>query len=180
MNPPAYLRSSLTESISTAFWQALPTDFDPTETREWLDGFELPVREGGVDRGTCILPRLLDETRAFQVPLIRARAASCSVRPLGARPRRSRVCGTKTAPACCRRPRYRTAVLMTRLAPMCSRPPSRKAVRQIFEVDRFHVTVAAPAAPAALASAGILDSGRVAEAIPQYALDAGPGAPWLL
>ena len=70
MNSPTELaRSPLAESISAAFWRVMPTDLDPIETREWLDGFGSLVREGGVDRGTYILRRLLDQARASQVPL---------------------------------------------------------------------------------------------------------------
>ncbi len=55
--------------MSAAFWRVMPTDLDPIETREWLAGFETLVRESGVDRGTYILRRLLDQARATQVPL---------------------------------------------------------------------------------------------------------------
>ena len=69
MNSPAALSPSSAESISAAFWRVMPTDLDPIETREWLDGFGSLVREGGVDRGNYILRRLLDHARASQVPL---------------------------------------------------------------------------------------------------------------
>ena len=58
-----------TDSISAAFWRVMPSDADPLETREWLDGFATLVREGGVDRGTYMLRRLLDAARSQRVPL---------------------------------------------------------------------------------------------------------------
>ena len=69
MNSPAAPSLPLAESTSAEFWRVMPTDLDPIETREWLDGFESLVREGGVDRGTYILRRLLDQARASQIPL---------------------------------------------------------------------------------------------------------------
>ena len=54
---------------SAAFWRVIPTDADPAETREWLEGFQTLVRHEGTERGTYLLRRLLDEARRLRVPL---------------------------------------------------------------------------------------------------------------
>jgi pyruvate dehydrogenase E1 component len=54
---------------SSAFWRVIPTDADPAETREWLEGFQTLVRHEGTERGTYLLRRLLDEARRLRVPL---------------------------------------------------------------------------------------------------------------
>ena len=56
-------------AISVAFWRVIPADADPTETREWLEGFQALVRSAGTERGTYVLRRLLDEARRLRVPL---------------------------------------------------------------------------------------------------------------
>ena len=60
--------TDLSDSAS-AFWRVIPADRDPAETREWLDAFESLVREGGAERATFILRKLLDEARARRVKL---------------------------------------------------------------------------------------------------------------
>jgi pyruvate dehydrogenase E1 component len=55
------------------------------------------------------------------------------------------------------------------------RSDTRKALRRFFEVDRFHIAVAALDA---LARAG--QPSRVAEAIARYGIDADRAAPWLV
>src|SRR5206468_12161417 len=57
------------------------------------------------------------------------------------------------------------------------RSGTREAVRRFFEVDRFHVAVAALDA---LAGAGVVQHERVADAMSRYRLDAGAGCPWQL
>jgi pyruvate dehydrogenase E1 component len=54
---------------SSAFWRVIPTDADPAETREWLEGFQTLVRHEGTERGTYLLRRLLDEARRLRVSL---------------------------------------------------------------------------------------------------------------
>ncbi len=56
-------------AMSAAFWRVIPADADPTETREWLEGFQALVRSAGTERGTYVLRRLLDEARRLRVPL---------------------------------------------------------------------------------------------------------------
>jgi len=56
-------------AYSAATWRVMPPDADPAETAEWLEAFATLVREGGGERGTYILRRLLDAARAQQVPL---------------------------------------------------------------------------------------------------------------
>jgi pyruvate dehydrogenase E1 component len=51
------------------FWRVLPPDADPVETREWLDAFASVVRDGGAERGTYLLRRLLDAARLARVPV---------------------------------------------------------------------------------------------------------------
>ncbi|HSN92126.1 MAG TPA: pyruvate dehydrogenase (acetyl-transferring), homodimeric type, partial [Anaeromyxobacteraceae bacterium] len=55
------------------------------------------------------------------------------------------------------------------------RSDTREKLRRFFEVDRFHVTVAALKA---LADEGALPAGRVAEAIRKYGIDPKKPAPW--
>jgi len=55
------------------------------------------------------------------------------------------------------------------------RSDSRANLRKFFEVDRYHVAVAALSA---LAREGKVDAARVAEAITRYGIDAGKLAPW--
>ena len=57
------------------------------------------------------------------------------------------------------------------------RSDTRAALRRFFEVDRFHVAVAALDA---LARAGVVAREVVAQAISRYAIDAEAGAPWQL
>ena len=57
------------------------------------------------------------------------------------------------------------------------RSGTREAVRRFFEVDRFHMAVAALDA---LASADVVQCERVADAISRYGLDAGVGCLWQL
>ncbi len=65
MNP-----SDITPSAqSAAVWRVIPTDADPIETREWLDGFQTLVQNAGTERGTYLLRRLLDEARRLRGPL---------------------------------------------------------------------------------------------------------------
>jgi pyruvate dehydrogenase E1 component len=51
----------------------------------------------------------------------------------------------------------------------------RRKLRRFFEVDRWHVTVAALKA---LADDGVVKPGVVADAISKYGLDAERAAPW--
>jgi pyruvate dehydrogenase E1 component len=55
------------------------------------------------------------------------------------------------------------------------RSDTRENLRQFFEVDRWHVTVAALKA---LADDGSLDAATVAKAVKQYGLDPDKPAPW--
>ena len=55
------------------------------------------------------------------------------------------------------------------------RSDTRVALRAFFEVDRFHIALAALEA---LARSGVVDRGLVAQAIERYALDAQSRAPW--
>jgi len=55
------------------------------------------------------------------------------------------------------------------------RSDTRVALRAFFEVDRFHIALAALEA---LARSGAVDRGLVAQAIERYALDAQSRAPW--
>jgi len=55
------------------------------------------------------------------------------------------------------------------------RSDSRAALRRFFEVDRYHIAVAALHA---LAQAGVVTFDLVAEAINKYELDAELSAPW--
>jgi pyruvate dehydrogenase E1 component len=55
------------------------------------------------------------------------------------------------------------------------RSDSRQQLRKFFEVDRYHVAVAALSA---LAKEGKIERARVAEAIARYGIDANKPAPW--
>jgi pyruvate dehydrogenase E1 component len=55
------------------------------------------------------------------------------------------------------------------------RSDTREKLRRFFEVDRFHVAVAALKA---LADEGAIPAGRVAEAIRKYGIDPAKPAPW--
>jgi pyruvate dehydrogenase E1 component len=55
------------------------------------------------------------------------------------------------------------------------RSDTREKLRGFFEVDRWHVTVAALKA---LADDGVLDAATVAKAVAKYALDPAKPAPW--
>ena len=55
------------------------------------------------------------------------------------------------------------------------RSDTREKLRSFFEVDRFHVAVAALKA---LADDGALPAKKVAEAIEKYGVDANRPAPW--
>ena len=55
------------------------------------------------------------------------------------------------------------------------RSDTREKLRHFFEVDRFHVTLAALKA---LADEGTLPATKVAEAIKKYNLDPNKPAPW--
>lgn len=57
------------------------------------------------------------------------------------------------------------------------RSGTRQAVRRFFEVDRFHVAVAALEAPA---RAGVVEHELLTQALSGYELAAGAGAPWKL
>jgi pyruvate dehydrogenase E1 component len=56
------------------------------------------------------------------------------------------------------------------------RSDTRSNLRKFFEVDRFHITVAALKS---LADLGELEGGKVAEAIAKYHINADVTAPWL-
>jgi pyruvate dehydrogenase E1 component len=55
------------------------------------------------------------------------------------------------------------------------RSDTREKLRRFFEVDRFHVVVAALKA---LSDEGALPAGRVTEAIRKYGIDPKKPAPW--
>ena len=55
------------------------------------------------------------------------------------------------------------------------RSDTREKLRRFFEVDRWHVTVAALKA---LADDGAIPAAKVAEAVRKYALDPARPAPW--
>ena len=56
------------------------------------------------------------------------------------------------------------------------RSDSRESLRKFFEVDRYHVALAALSA---LAQEGKIDTARVAEAITRYGIDSNKPASWL-
>jgi pyruvate dehydrogenase E1 component len=68
-NLPAATSADVTADPAAPFWRVLPPDADPTETREWLDAFASVVRDGGAERGTYLLRRLLDAARLARVPV---------------------------------------------------------------------------------------------------------------
>jgi len=57
------------------------------------------------------------------------------------------------------------------------RSDTREKLRRFFEVDRFHVTIAALKA---LADEGALPAAKVDEAIQKYGVDANHPAPWTI
>jgi pyruvate dehydrogenase E1 component len=61
--------TNLSDFISSAFWRVNPPDADPTETREWLEAFDVLVETEGRERATFLLRKLLDHARARRVPL---------------------------------------------------------------------------------------------------------------
>jgi pyruvate dehydrogenase E1 component len=61
--------TDLADIVSSAFWRVNPPDADPTETREWLDAFDVLVETEGRERATFLLRKLLDHARARRVPL---------------------------------------------------------------------------------------------------------------
>jgi pyruvate dehydrogenase E1 component len=61
--------TDLADIVSSAFWRVNPPDADPTETREWLEAFDMLVETEGRERATFLLRKLLDHARARRVPL---------------------------------------------------------------------------------------------------------------
>ena len=51
--------TNLSDFISSAFWRVNPPDADPTETREWLDAFDVLVETEGRERATFLQGKLL-------------------------------------------------------------------------------------------------------------------------
>jgi pyruvate dehydrogenase complex dehydrogenase (E1) component len=156
-------------------------DVDPVETREWIDAFDAVIERTGLDRGLHLLRQI--ERRAQTL------GGGSYIAPFSAyrntialddqAPHPGDVSLVAATDYVCAYPHLIAAYVPGRFVALGTdgfgRSDTRAALRRFFEVDRYHVVIAALHA---LSEEDKIPQSRVSAAIEHYRIAADLVPPW--